>query len=315
MEPKLKPADIRPQLAKTPTKTSIQPVEALEHPDWVVERKWDGMRALFHMFPVPHEAQENLTSTGRTLIFTRNGLDLREQFPELLNLHTHFQHPAILDGEIIALEQIEHDCWDRDRESLELLQMRSGDKKAKRKDDIPVEIRFFDVLEGGPWGNVTDFSHRDRMSVLYALLASTPFDPPELLQEAEIPSHWEGVVVKAKSSTYKCDKRTSEWIKFKAIKRATLIATGLTPGLGNRADHFGAVLVEDANGTFRGQVGSGFSDAEIAEIESWGPWWDEDPKSEWPLIEVEYRFLSKTGLLVNTAYKGHRPDKEVADVL
>lgn len=299
-----KPADFRPQLAKQPTKTSITPEEAMANAFWDVERKWDGMRAVFHILP----------SEDTTLIFTRNGLSLVPQFPELQNLHKLFFYDCILDGEIVAIRP-----GTEDEEDLELLQMRAGDKNAKRIDEIPVTVKFFDIIRmmdtaGKIWDG-TASAHSDRLAVLAGALEGTGYALPELLTEMPIPEHWEGVVLKSHNSLYKPGKRTAEWLKYKAVKRATLKATGLTPGLGNRADHFGAVLVEDANGTFRGQVGSGFSDAEIAEIESWGPWWDEDPKSEWPLIEVEYRFLSKTGLLVNTAYKGHRPDKEVADVL
>lgn len=312
----MKPADFRPQLAKLPTKTSIRPPEAMASDEWDVERKWDGMRAVFHILPCkgcrdPEVEYTENCSGGKTLIFTRNGLDLRAQFPEFHNLHEHFSAPCVLDGEIVAMK-------DGDTEDLELLQMRAGDVQAKRRDEIPVEVRFFDVIQTDletPKFLGEDHSHQERMEMLGVLLAPTPFETPTLLHEGEIPAHWEGVVVKRRSSLYRPGKRNSDWLKFKATHRATLRAIGLTPGLGNRADHFGAVLVEDANGVFRGQVGSGFSDAQIEEIESWGPWWDEAPHSEWPLIEIEYRFLSKTGLMVNTSFKGARPDKDEADVL
>lgn len=315
------PSDVRPQLAKPPTKTSIQPAEAAANPEWIVERKWDGMRALFHVLP----------DQGETLIFSRTGEDLTEKFPDLLDIHRHFEYPAILDGEIVA-----HSLDETDKEDLERLQLRLN-HRTERWNDIPVEVVFFDVLAAILGESQTKFDGSEqplaeRLDVLSLLLVDTPFHMPEFLESAwcdgcnpdnccgdcsrfEIPSHWEGVVVKRYDSLYQCGKRNSDWIKHKATLRATLRATGLTPGKGSRADHFGAVEVEDENGVFRGQVGSGFSDIEIEEIESWGNWWLHSEKKDWPLIEVEYRFLSKTGLLVNTAYKGHRPDKENADAI
>lgn len=297
--------EIYPQLAKTPTKTSLCAQEAIESPDWEVQRKWDGMRALFHILP------------GETLIFSRTGQDLRDQFPELSTLHEHFEHPAILDGEIVAYEEE----YGRERENLELLQMRLGDKKARRRHEIPVSVVFFDVLAAALGESQTRFDGgqhplSERLNVLRMMLVDTPFDMPVSLESGDrVPAHWEGVVAKKANSPYRPGKRTSEWLKFKAVKRATLRATGLTPGKGSREGSFGAILVEDLQGVHRGQVGSGFSDAVITEIEDWGNWWLHSEREDWPLVEVEYRFLSKTGLMVNTAYKGHRQDKEQPDDL
>jgi bifunctional non-homologous end joining protein LigD len=295
----VKPSDLRPQLAKPPTATSIRPAEAVKSPDWQVERKWDGMRALFHILP------------DRTLIFSRTGQDLCPQFPELCSLHEEIPPPAILDGEIVALTE-------EGVESLELLQLRAGDKQARRKDEIPVSPVFFDVL-AAKVGNGDEFDggdrpHSERLGILRYLLAGTRYSTPEILTAGDIPAHWEGVICKRADAPYRPGKRTSDWLKYKFTHSATLRATGLTPGKGSRAGHFGAVTVEDAAGVHRGQVGSGFSDAQIAEIEGWGEWW-EGPREDWPLIEVEYRLLSKTGLLINTAYKGRRLDKTEPDDL
>jgi bifunctional non-homologous end joining protein LigD len=295
----VKPSDLRPQLAKPPTATSIRPAEAVKSPDWQVERKWDGMRAVFHILP------------GETLIYSRTGQDLRPQFPELCSLHEEIDPPAILDGEIVALTE-------DGLESLELLQLRAGDKQARRMDEIPVSPVFFDVL-AAKVGNGEEFDggdrpHSERLAILRYLLTGTRYSTPEILTGGDIPAHWEGVICKRADAPYRPGKRTSDWVKYKFTHSATLRASGLTPGKGSRAGHFGAVLVEDAEGVHRGQVGSGFSDAQIAEVESWGEWW-EGPREDWPLIEVEYRLLSKTGLLINTAYKGRRLDKEEPDDL
>lgn len=267
-------------------------------PGWILDRKWDGMRALFELSP------------EGTQIFSRTGQDLRPQFPELLDLHEKLLGPLssttslILDGEIVALGV-------DGVEDLELLQMRAGDKQARRRNEIPVEVRFFDILEISG----TDIRHlllSDRRLALWSLLEAT--DCSELMVETlahgdPVPAGWEGVVSKRSDSKYESGKRRSTWLKWKRTHRATLRVTGLTPGLGARASSFGAAKVADANGVHRGQVGSGFT-AEALErvLRSF----HSDPETPL-LIEVEYRFLSKTGLMVNTAFKGFRDDKVDAD--
>lgn len=279
------------QLAKLPGKTQIH----LAPGEWVRERKWDGMRAIFELSP------------DGTRIFSRTGQDLLPQFPELWAIHLLFDSPCVLDGEIVALSPENPDL-----EVLELLQMRAGDKQARRLDEIPVDVRFFDILELGT-SDLRDLPLETRQSTLGYLLDVADLPQIEILPDgAETPSHWEGTVAKRKGSRYCSGKRNADWLKFKFTQRATLRAVGLTPGKNARSDSFGAILVEDENGVPRGQVGSGFPDAALTEI------MDTQYRlgvQGLPLIEVEYRFISKTGLMVNTAFKGFRPDKEVADVL
>lgn len=267
-------------------------------PDYTVERKLDGMRALVHVLP----------EQDTTLIYSRTGQDLRPQFPELQNLHKQFEHPAILDGEILAESEPGQD-------NLELLQMRAGDKKARRKDEIPIKFQPFDVLaailgESETKFDGADHTLRERKEVLRLLTSPTDLKMPEELHAGDkISPKWEGVVVKDLNSKYKAGKRTSEWVKHKAVQRATLLAYDTTPGEGSRAGSFGALKVKDAEGKHVGQIGSGFSDDQIKEI------MDKFANGGAPfLVEVEYRFKSKTGLMVNTAYKGLRHDKKIADV-
>lgn len=292
----MKIADLRPQLAKTLTKTSPPMETVLKDPEWICQRKWDGMRAIFHIVP------------GKgVLIFSRTGQDLNDQFPDLQWLAHAIKSQCILDGEIVALNA-------EDREDLELLQLRLGDKQARRKDEIPVGVRFFDVL-AAKIHDKAGFDGQehplvDRLHVLKMLL----IDANQLgLYCEEVtdtpPAHWEGIVAKRADSHYRLGKRTSEWLKYKVTHRATLKVVGLTEGKGARADSFGAVMVQDADGIDRGQVGSGFNDSHIKEI------LDLVEQGVEFLVEVEYRFLSKTGLLVNTSYKGVRHDKDEADRL
>lgn len=284
----------QPQLAKDSK-------EFVHGPEWLVERKWDGMRAIFEL------EWDDENEVGNTRIFSRTGQDLRPQFPELLDLHERIQVPCVLDGEIVTMVG-------EDTEDLESLQFRISQKNPSKilLSSTPVEVRFFDVLES-LGHSVTAYPFARRRELLAEILSFTYFSLPETVTSLEsIPEHWEGVVSKRKDSIYHCGKRRSTWLKYKLVQRATLRATELTKGLGARSSTFGAVRVADASGTHRGQVGSGFKQEDLDRLmQANATGFDHDQV----LIEVEYRFLSKTGLMVNTAFKGIRYDKVEPDIL
>jgi bifunctional non-homologous end joining protein LigD len=209
---------------------------------------------------------------------------------------------CILDGEIVVL--------DGDGvEQLELLQMRAGDKNARMMNELPVTVKFFDILEleGEDLRSLTLWRRRRYLEETVG--QDFVVEILDATDVADIPAHWEGTVSKLSNSIYESGKRRSTWLKYKFVQRATLRATALTAGKGGRANSFGAVVVSDANGVRRGQVGSGFTQADIDALMA------AQATGNWPLIEVEYRFLSKTGLMVNTAFKGIRTDKKEADDL
>ena len=213
---------------------------------------------------------------------------------------------CVLDGEIVSFrEGVDH---------LESLQMRLNDKKARRQSEYPVDVRFFDCLEC-TGTDITGRSLEDRRAILHECLSTTGFPMPEVLPQGtadcDIPTHWEGVICKRLSAAYECGKRRKTWSKWKFVQRTTLRVSGLTPGKGARASSFGAVEVADEDGHPRGQVGSGFPKTVIADIMRR----EADGSLIGALVEVEYRFLSKSGLMVNTAFKGFRNDKLEADRL
>jgi bifunctional non-homologous end joining protein LigD len=278
---------IQPMLARSPTATSPSLDEVLESPEWVCHKKWDGARVILHL-------------TGReTMLYSRTGQDLRPQFPELADLHLRIPHTCILDGELVALD-------DQGRDSLERLQLRIQDKQARRRGDIPVTVALFDLLRGGRMQrSALTTPLENRLRLLGEVLEGTGFEPPSSVTAVD-PS-WEGVVAKRAGSPYRFGKRHADWLKYKYTRRATVRATGITKGNGARSSSFGAVTFEDAEGVHRGQVGTGFSDTDIEAVLSWAQ------SGDWPLIEIEYSSISKTGLLIHTRYKGVRSDKEEAD--
>ncbi len=76
----------------SPEKTT--PQQALREAQ--LEDKYDGMRAQLHCGD-PNQPE-------RVALFSRNREDISESFPELIEAFENIHEPAILDGEIVALE-------------------------------------------------------------------------------------------------------------------------------------------------------------------------------------------------------------------
>src|SRR5207245_2413092 len=76
----------------------------------------------------------------------------------------------------------------------------------------------------------------------------------------------EGMVAKAKASTYEAGVRSKAWLKVKTIQEQEFVVCGHLPGKGHRAGSFGALILgyyEDGRVHYAGTVGSGFEDREL----------------------------------------------------
>lgn len=284
------------QLAKQ--KALITSNDPLSVPEgFVAERKLDGMRCLVEI------------EADGTRLFSRTGGDLREAFPELCRLHEVLPAGTVLDGEIVI--------FDADgRDNLEALQPRihaQGQKALDRSMSNPATIRFFDVLaiQGIDVRSKPLSWRKDR---LFGIVGPGFIIADEVRDGETIPADWEGVIVKRLASPYASGKRNNDWAKIKFVNRATLRVTTITAGTGARASTFGALVVEDANGVPRGQVGSGFKADDLDFVMAWNERVI-DGSDEELIVEVEYRFIGKNGLLVNTAFKGFREAGKEVDAL
>ena len=72
----------------------------------------------------------------------------------------------------------------------------------------------------------------------------------------------EGIIVKDSKSGYE-HKRSWKWRKVKNWKWEKLHVCGYTPGLRARSSFFGALVLENEAGQFRGLAGSGFNEADL----------------------------------------------------
>lgn len=247
--------------------TNADPGELSTPEDWMFEMKWDGFRALVHV-PDPETVR----------LVSRSGQDLTVTFPELGALAGQVDParlPAVLDGEIVAL--------DRDgRPDFRRLQLRANLRKerdvARARARVQVDLMLFDVLQA-EGEDVTDRPYTERRDLLESLV--TPHTPVHLppafdgdLDAALRTSRTlrlEGVVAKRRTSTY-AGRRSREWLKVKHSAMQEIVVVGWRPGRANRSV-MGSLLMAipdhgaDGDGLrYVGRVGTGFTERERREI-------------------------------------------------
>ncbi len=312
------PADLRPMYATLAER-------APTGDGWAWEIKWDGIRAL------------GFVDGGRIALVTRNGNDVTRRYPELRALGGELgARDAVLDGEIVTFD-------DAGRPSFERLQRRmhvEGESTIRRlSGEVPVVYVLFDLL----WldGHSTmDRPYSERRELLAQLhLDGTAWrTPPNELGDGHTTleiSHTfglEGVVAKRVDSLYEPGRRSPAWLKVKHQLRQEFVVGGWQPGEGAREGSIGSLLVgyyDDGRLRYAGRVGSGLSQAEIAQLEQLfercarddNPFDGGSPPrgARWvePVLVVEVRFTewTTTGAIRHPTFMGTRPDKDPLEVV
>jgi bifunctional non-homologous end joining protein LigD len=291
---------------------------------WGVEVKWDGVRAIAYCRP------------GRLELQTRNLNTVTDSYPEVRRLSRQIgARDAVLDGELVAFDE-------DGRPSFERLQQRihqTSDAVVRRRMKThPVTYVIFDLLylDGR---NLMDEPYTARRELLEGLgLEGESWQTPgysvnhakELLAAAA-ERDLEGIVLKRLDSRYLPGKRTGSWLKVKNVGRQEFVIGGWLPGEGRRRNTLGALLLGyyDPNGELRyaGKVGTGFSERDLEELlerlrpleRKSNPFGRKGPKGahyvEPKLVaEVEYRELTKEGMIRHGSFKGLREDKPATEV-
>ena len=231
----------RPMLA-----TTADPLPRGE--GWVYEPKWDGYRTIVSV------------AGGEARLTSRNGNDLTERFAEVARAVPAAlgSSDAVLDGEICALDEA-------GRSRFSLLQEGAGTSVLVLFDLLELDT---EVLLGEPLAE-----RRRRLETLVrpssAVLVSPQFEDGDALLAAARDSELEGVVAKRADSPYRPGRRTHEWQKLKLRRTQDVVVAGYTRGQGRRAGAFGALVAgvfEDGGLRWAGNVGTGFSDAEIERL-------------------------------------------------
>jgi len=206
--------------------------ERFEGPDWVFERKLDGIRLLAF-------------KRGATVeLLSRNRLPQNVAYPSFAAAVAELPcKDAILDGEAVG-------GWER---------------------ELEVGYYLFDVLwlDGQ---DLTSLSLGARRERLMSLPLVPPLRLVERLEgprpwELACAEGWEGVVAKRIDSVYE-HRRSPHWLKMKCEETADLVIGGFTEPRGKRVG-LGALLLgyfEGADLVFAGKVGTGFDTALLHEL-------------------------------------------------
>ena len=275
-------------------------------PQWVFERKLDGIRCLA------------VKDGGRTRLYSRNELSLADRYPQLAAaLDADPADGFVIDGEAVAF------VGGRDRfggEGGELyfyvFDVLFADGRDVRP--LPSEQRR-PLLEG-----LLDW--RDPLRTTEQMTG----DGAELLARA-CGDGWEGLIAKRLGTPY-VSTRSRDWLKLKCTRAQELVVGGFTAPRGSRTD-LGALLVghfEDGRLRYAGKVGTGFTHATLRELsERLAPLVRETSPFEpekaipraatWvePELVAQIAFMEWTsdGRLRHPSFLGLRFDKAAAEVV
>lgn len=237
------PHDIRPMRA-----TLID--APFDRSGWLFEIKWDGYRAVAEI------------RNRRVRLYSRNLLPLNQRFAPLVESLSEIDFDAILDGEIVALN-------DEGRAEFQLLQnyLRTGRGN--------LFYYVFDILYLKD-RDLRGFPLRRRKYILRQVLPDLPNvrfsdhieDNGTALFNMVARSGIEGIVAKDGSSPYRPGIRGREWLKIKTRLQQEAVIGGFTAPRGGRR-HLGSLVLgvfEDGDFVYIGHSGGGLRDEELADI-------------------------------------------------
>src|SRR3712207_6792679 len=212
-------------------------------PEWVFERKLDGIRCLA------------VKDGGRVRLWSRNELSLDERYPSIAAaLDADPADGFVLDGEAVTF------VGDRDR-------FGGGE-------DGELFYYVFDVLVADG-RDVRPLALEDRRRVLADLLRwGDPLRMTEqmtgdgaALLEAACGEGWEGLIAKRLGTPY-VSARSRDWLKLKCTRAQELVIGGVTAPRGARTRLRGLLLGGLGDGRVRstGQGGPGFQRGKVKEV-------------------------------------------------
>lgn len=176
-------------------------------PDYLFELKFDGIRALIYV------DKKNI------IIKNRNGININNIFPELLEVKNMVTNKCIFDGEITSMIN--------EKPSFNQLQKRALLKDPIKinyyKENYPVVFICFDILYDKK--DITDLPLIDRKKYLEKYPDNNFFIKSKYIFEKGISLfdevkklNLEGIVAKEIKSKYYYNQRSKVWLKIKNVK-------------------------------------------------------------------------------------------------
>jgi bifunctional non-homologous end joining protein LigD len=288
--------------------------EPFDDPNWIFERKLDGIRC------IPHR-----DGGGPVRLISRTDKDMTGQFPEVAKaLEAEPVDDFVIDGEVVAFQD--------GITSFSKLQRRARER-------VSVFLYVFDLLrlEGR---DVRDLPLRRRKALLrdsFEFGGRVRYSPhrnehgTKLFREA-CSQGLEGLIAKRADSPYRSAARSRDWLKLKCHFEQELVIGGFTAPHGSRTD-FGALLVgyyEDSKLRYAGKVGTGFDHAtleslggRLRELERDDPSFaDVHPiprGTHWVepelVAQIGFSEWTRDGRLRHPRYLGLRDDKPAGEVV
>jgi bifunctional non-homologous end joining protein LigD len=227
-------------------------------PNWIFERKLDGMRCILH-------------KKGDVVnIWSRNKIKQNNVFPELVAALRQYPSNFILDCEVVAFEG--------NKTSFEkiALRMHVQNPAPKLIRQVPIVAYVFDLL----YLNNYNLSSLPLMIRKKILQENFKFTKPlkylnhcvanglKLYAAAETKG-WEGIIAKQADSPY-IHRRSKAWLKLKCDQGQEFVIAGYTPPQGQRIK-FGALLLgyyKNKSLHYAGKVGTGFDVKTLIAIET-----------------------------------------------
>ncbi len=197
---------------------------AFDSVNWIYEIKWDGYRAVAEL------------SSKEIKLYSRNGNDFAQNYPIVATALRDIKHDAILDGEIVVLNENGFPDFQKIQHYAE-------------NTHFPICYNVFDLLSLD--GNdLTHLPLTDRKELLKTLIPKNDVikysdhvvEKGISFFETAVKNNLEGIMAKKADSEYSVGKRTNDWLKIKNHKSADVIVCGYTAPTGGRK-YFGSLVL------------------------------------------------------------------------
>jgi bifunctional non-homologous end joining protein LigD len=286
--------------------------KAFNDPEWLFEIKWDGYRAI--------------AETGKSVrLYSRNGLSFLGLYPKVAEELKKIKANAILDGEIIALNENQKPDFQKlqqygEHRSLQLVYYIFDCLMVHGKSTLhlPLAERKEIARQLIPESNIVRYAdHVEEAGVEFFTKA--------------VEMDLEGIIAKRAKSIYVPGKRTSDWLKIKNHNTQEAIIAGFTLPRRSR-QYFGALILgimQNGKLKYIGHTGTGFGDAALktmyAKLKSLtrkaSPFEQKivvNSPVTWvePVLvcNVKYTEVTQDGILRHPVFMGLRIDKKPEEV-
>lgn len=284
--------------------------------EWDHEIKYDGYRILI------------FRNGAKLRVSSRNGQDYTGSIPGIAQAMRKLDcRNCVIDAELIAADQRGHSSFD-------LLQERFGEGGEMQV--VAFDLLFLDGRD------LRELPLHQRRSLLERLLKKPPA-PLTLSTHIEgkgaqafkyaCKQGLEGIISKSRNAPYR-EGRGGEWLKTKCTQTDEFVVAGYTQGKGAREALGSLLLARAGKGGWKyvGRVGSGLREAAIRDLLKQFRTQDasalktppsradlKGAKVTWVrpevVAEVEYRAITRAGILRQASLKGIRRDKGVRDLV